>query len=308
MAFQFWTALALLSAAAPDEPSVRLEPRPNQILLEIGGVDVAEYVFDDPDVPRPYFANVRTLGGIRVSRCHPPAEDEAQDHVGLHTGIWLAFGDLSGEDFWRLKARVEHAGFVDPPQADGRIGRWTVRNRYRSADGARVVCEEVCRCELQVRSDGWLLSLDSEFSNPDGEFFFGEQDEMGLGIRVAGPLAVKSKQGGRIVDSEGRVNEAQIWGRNADWVDYGGLAEGRRIGMALLSHPQNPNPSWHHARDYGFVAANFIPRSDGKGRIVVPRGRLFRLRYAVLVYETTQDAQPDVAGCFQSFAETPQRR
>lgn len=266
-----------------------------------GGRVVADYVFADPRVGRPYFANVKTLGGIPVTRNYPPKPEDAQDHVGLHTGIWLAFGDISGTDYWRLKAKVEHAGFVEDPKAGDEHGNWAVRNRYLSADGSQVVCEEVCKYTVEVRSDGYLLTSDSRFTSEKGDFWFGEQDEMGLAIRVATPLVVKSNQGGRIVDSEGRKNELEIWGKVADWVDYGGVIGGRHVGMAILSHSGNPNRSWHHARDYGFVAANPFPRTDGKGRTIVRKGEVFRLRYGVLVYDVAEGTLPDIAGEYRGF-------
>ena len=59
--------------------------------------------------------------------------------------------------------------------------------------------------------------LDSQFSGPE-EFYFGDQEEMGLGVRVATPLAVKN--GGRLLKSEGGIGEKQVWVRQSDWCDY----------------------------------------------------------------------------------------
>lgn len=270
--------------------------------LRIGwkGQPLARYVFVDALVPRPYFAFVNSLNGVRLTRSHPPKPDEAQDHVGLHTGVWLAFGDISGNDYWRLKAKVEHAGFVERPRAvDNRL-LWSVRNRYLSADGKSAVCEEVCQYTLDVVPTGWRLSIDSRFRF-DSEFCFGQQDEMGLGIRVPTALAVKSGQGGRIVDSEGRKNEEEIWGTSADWVDYGGIVDGRRMGLAILSHSGNPYRTWHHARDYGFVAANPFPRDLVK--TTVAAGEEFRLRYAVYVYDAPSSDDANVAGVYRSYVQ-----
>ena len=62
-------------------------------------------------------------------------------------------------------------------------------------------------------------------------FTFGDQEEMGLGIRVATDHAVTN--GGVITSSDGRKNEKQVWGRQADWCDY----SGKGVGVMLMPDP-----------------------------------------------------------------------
>ena len=63
---------------------------------------------------------------------------------------------------------------------------------------------------------------------------------MGLGIRVATALTVKRGKG-HITNSGGRIDEKQVWGRQADWCDYGGIVDGRRLGITLMPDPKNLN-------------------------------------------------------------------
>src|SRR5687768_6499997 len=80
----------------------------NQLQIQVGDKPFASYVYQDDAIPRPYVAHVRSPGGIQVTRNHPPVEGkDATDHAALHPGLWLAFGDLSGADFWRNKAAVK---------------------------------------------------------------------------------------------------------------------------------------------------------------------------------------------------------
>ena len=106
---------------------------------------------------------------------------------------------------------------------------------------------------------------------------------MGLGVRVATSLAVAN--GGRIVDSEGRLNGKGVWGRQSNWCDYHGRIGDVLLGVTLMPDPENFRPSWYHARDYGFVAANPFGRNaftkQEKSRLVVPVGKPLRLRFAV---------------------------
>jgi hypothetical protein len=55
---------------------------------------------------------------------------------------------------------------------------------------------------------GYLIDWASEFTGP-ADFHFGDQEDMGLGVRVATPLAVRN--GGRIVNSDGLKDERQVW-------------------------------------------------------------------------------------------------
>ena len=214
------------------EPRFRFTQQAEALVIELDGRAVARYVFRDPQIHRPYFDRVRTVSGLEVTRPNPPREGvDPTDHVGLHTGLWLSFGDLNGHDYWRLKARTEHAEFVEEPFAVDGEARFAVRNRYLSTQGDEVVCTEVCRYTVRTCQGGWLLAADSEFRPEGTELVFGDQEELGWGVRVATPLVVDRAMGGRMLDSEGRRNGRQIWGQQVAWCDYAGPLEGRWVGL-----------------------------------------------------------------------------
>jgi hypothetical protein len=122
---------------------------------------------------------------------------------------------------------------------------------------------------------------------------------MGLGIRLATPLAVAN--GGRIIDSEGRRDEAQVWGKTAQWCAYSGEVDGKPVGIALMPDPANFRRCWFHARDYGLLAANPFGRNafmgGEKSRVVVPRRTTLRLRYGLLVF----DGSPDLDDAYRAY-------
>jgi methane monooxygenase PmoA-like len=273
---------ARLAAAA--ENRVAIERGERGLQIRIDGRAFADYVFRDDKVVRPYFARLIAPNGIQATRNFPPlAGVDATDHDTMHPGLWLAFGDISGTDFWRNKARVEHVEFVEEPSAAGAGGSFAVRNRYLS--GQKLICQELCRVRLAAGQYGSWIVIDSEFSGPN-EFWFGDQEEMGLGVRVATPLAVKN--GGRLTNSDDLSGEKQVWGKQADWCDYSGQIDGQELGILVVPHPANFRRSWFHARDYGFVAANPFGRQaftkGEKSRVVVAPGESLRLRFAVLVH------------------------
>lgn len=287
---------------ADDLPNVGFQTAPGEVCVTIAGKPVATYLYADAKIQRPYFAHVKSPGGIQVTRNHPPiAGKDSDDHATMHPGIWMAFGDLDGEDFWRNKGRVVHEGFITEPTGGPGKGTLTVRNRYERADGG-LVCHETCRITFLVRPEGYLLVWDSTFS-ANCEFYFGDQEEMGLAFRVATPIAVDT--GGTMRDSQGRKNGQSIWGKTADWCDYSGVVDDRRIGMTLMCHSDNFRPSWMHARDYGFVAANPFGRkafTEGEpSKVVITPGKRFRLRYGILIHDGPQDASPNLAAAYGDY-------
>ncbi len=323
-AFVLNSSLILLGAAAYRVDAADEQPRTDQVglavsneisfkqqdgslAIRIGGKDFAEYVWNDEQVRRPYFRHLRTPSGQQVTRNHPPIKgQDIDDHPTMHPGLWLSFGLLGGTDFWRNKGRVRQVEFVQKPQAGQGTGSFVVKNSYENDD--QVVCTEDCRITISTRVAGYLLTWDSTFRS-DQDFYFGDQEEMGLGVRVATPLAVV--KGGEIIDSENRKNGKQVWGQQAAWCQYGGMIDGQRVGVALLPHPQNFRRSWFHARDYGLLVANpFGRKAFTKGepsRIVVPKGESFRLRFGVLVYGSASDAPVAVADAYRDYLNLESR-
>ncbi len=287
-------AFAAPGRAADVPGRIEVVDRPGQLVIRVDKHELATYVYEDPHIPRPYFKDVHAPGGIQVTRNHPPREGvDPTDHAAYHPGLWLAFGDLGGADFWRNKAVVKHVEFVQRPVSKGRQARFAVRNAYM--DGDAKVCEEVSEYTFVVRPTGILILWDSQFASKDTSFYFGDQEEMGLGLRVATPIAVKSESGGRILDSEGRKNEKATWGKIAAWCDYSGWVDKTFAGVTIMPHPDNVRPCWWHTRDYGFMTANLFGRAAfGAGaasRIEVTAGQRFHLRFGILLHAgATEDA------------------
>jgi hypothetical protein len=117
-------AAASLAAEPPSSKSdFTFEARDGELAISHGGHRVGDYVYRDAKIPRPYFAHLHGPGGIQVTRNHPPQPGkDATDHDVLHPGLWLAFADLSGQDFWRNLAAIKHERFSEPPAVrEGRL-------------------------------------------------------------------------------------------------------------------------------------------------------------------------------------------
>ena len=304
--------LALANAAFAAGPPVRFDRSGDTVRVLVDEKPVATYHMGDQDIPRPHFRDVFTLNGERITRPCPPAPAAYKgndDHATFHPGIWLAFGDLGGEDFWRNKAPVRHVRFEgDFIEGDG-FGSFTVVNRYERAGGGTPVCTETCTWSVRVAPDqGWILSCDSVFQSDDADFAFGDQEEMGLGLRLNTPLTVKFG-GGRIVNSNGGENEKGTWGRQALWCAADGNGGKDRAGAAIMPFPSNFRKSWFHSRDYGLLVANPFGKKamtapDDKSappdKTIVAPGTAFRLGFGLFIY----DGAPDLEKAYGSFLKT----
>ena len=273
-----------------DADGFRCSERPDRLIITHTGQPVAEFVFRDDKILRPYFANVHAPGGAKATRQHPPvAGVDAVDHDTMHPGIWLAFGDISGADFWRNKGRIEHLRFADRPAVrDGRL-RFATECHLRAADG-RMICSLTNRFTIAVQSDAWLIDWDAVFRSDEGEFTFGDQEEMGFGARVA--TAITERNGGLVTSSAGLKTAKNTWGHQAHWCDYSGAVDGHLVGITLVAAPSNFRPSWWHTRDYGLFVANPFGRAAMKqgamSAVTVKRGEDFRLRFGAVIHAGTE--------------------
>ncbi len=300
--FCFWL---MASDAALAEYQVTTQREAGTITVLDDGKPIVTYGYRDKSVRRPYFANVIAPNRVQVTRSFPPREGiDPTDHDTMHPGIWMAFGDISGGDFWRGKAEVRHVRFVEEPVATPNRVHFAVENAYIN-DG-QTICFERGEYEIRRRPNGHLFLFDSTFRAVQ-RADFGDQQEMGLGIRLATPLRVRGGTG-RIVDSEGRVNEAQTWGKRADWCDYSGIIDGHRTGAMLMPDPRNFRPSRFHSRDYGFTVANpFADHDFGQGKenhTVISPGMRLHMRFGVFVYSTQDQAAIDPHAIYRDFLTT----
>ena len=289
--------LAALPHHAEAADGFGTDRRPDSLSISWQGGPVGDYVFRDAKIPRPYFAILRAPDGTQVTRNFPPVQGlDAMDHDTLHPGLWLAFGDLNGVDFWRNKGRIEHLRMVRGPRVEGGRLSFAVEEKYLAPDDA-----EVCRgvndfcfvagTTLQPALPGTLLMWSTSLRRAEGPLTFGPQHEMGLGFRIATPLVVKGGSGG-IVSSHGGKNEAGNWGRLGTWWDYSGIVGGKHAGILVCAATDNPRAVWSHARDYGFLAMNPTgPPPDAKDvpsiLFTVPAGESLQMKFGILFHSST---------------------
>lgn len=289
-----WLLACMVVATASSGRIVAAEPTAadGRLPLVVAGADLGTYVSADAAVLRPFIAGLRTPDGIQVTRHHPPRPGlDADDHATMHPGVWPGFGAVSGHDLWRNRGRIEHVRFTRPPAvADGQL-RFATESRLLDEQG-----EEFGRFDQRIRigkaAGGTLLLWEGTFHALGQPLEFGDQEEMGFGVRVATGLA--EKDGGRLVTSAGDGTAATAWGTVADWCELAGTADGHTVSVTVLASPRNFRPAWWHVRAYGLAVANPFGRAalarGEPSRVIVHPGEPLRLGFGVLARATDASA------------------
>jgi len=259
--------------------------------------------------------------GKKMTRDFPMKRDYERvqtDHPHQRS-FWFAHGNINGLDFWNAFARpldtrykIVHKRFVKA-ESDGKIAVLVAENDWIGND--QLLCRDVRTLRFSTAENMRIIDFDITVTAEQERVVFGDTKEGTFGIRVPEVLAVDGRQGGRILNAEGSVNE-NAWGKRSPWVDYHGLMDGEKVGIAVLNHPSSFRyPTYWHVRGYGLFAANpfgvrdfetesqggdrTVPR--GAGELMLSKGESFTLRYRVLFHAN----EADIANAFKEYAEMP---
>ena len=156
---------------------------------------------------------------------------------------------------------------------------------------------------LEARPEAYLLTWQATFTASDQGLVFGDQAEMGLGVRVA--TAITEKNGGVILGSTGIKGAKATWGKAFEWCDYSGVIDKRQVGVTLMPDPANFRPSWFHNRDYGLMVANPFGRKiltcGEASRVEVKKGQTLKLRCGVLLHSVPSGQSVDLRTAYNDF-------
>lgn len=275
--------LAGLASSQPRPfPRVQAIPQPDfQISFQRDGAEIARYFFG-PGLKRPFVFPVIGPSGRAITRMGHPHDPEGHSH---HNSVWISHNDVNGVNFWADAAgtgRVLHQRIVRLD--DGADEAAVITENAWTGNSGTVVLRERRRLAVHLlAANEWLLLVDLELRPEGRDAVFGKTPFGLIGVRMAKTIGVNDG-GGSIRNSEGQVDEPQVFWKRARWVDYSGpITEQASEGITLFDHPGNPNhPSFFHVRRDGWMGSSFTldaPRT-------LPLAQTLRLRYGLYIHSS----------------------
>lgn len=265
-------------------PAMQVLPLPqNQAAVEWDGREISRYYFGS-DNRRTYLYPLLGPSGKSHTRMGHPHDPNGHSH---HNSFWISHHDVNGIGFWNdassSKGRIVHKRVSRYDDADDEA-LIEVENTWVD-DANTKILEETRTMRFRPLPDReWLLVVDLVLTPGAGAkegVTFGKTPFGITGVRMAKTIGVHDG-GGRILNSEGAINEAGVHWKQARWVDYSGpITKSESGGVTLFDHPLNPShPSYFHVRDDGWMGACL---SYDAPRTIKP-GESLKLRYGLWVH------------------------
>lgn len=286
------------SRKPPPRVQARPEPRSGVSFLVDGRLVLG--LDGGAGMRRPFLYPVLGPSGRPLTRMGHPHDPVSHSH---HNSIWIAHHDVDGTSFWS-----DQGGTIDVV----RITRFEdaddhaaveFTTAWRTAAGGPLLRENRRVTLVTISADVWRIDVESEVHAAERPVTLGGTPFGFLAVRVAKSMGVKDG-GGRILNSEGGVDEAGCFRRPARWVDYTGpVTATLDEGITLFDHPSNlHHPVEFHVRDDGWMGAATTFRA---AHVIAP-GTPLALRHGLLVHggPITADA---IEAEWRRFAALPFR-
>jgi hypothetical protein len=278
-----WPALSAAPQSSTPKPVpvplLQVIPLPNsEISFQRDGVELTRYYFAT-NLNRPFLYPMRGPSGGSLTRMGHPHDPVSHSH---HNSVWISHHDVNGLSSWEDRGvlRILHQRIEELKDGDDSCSA-TVLNQWVNSSGTTVIVERRRMTAHALPRDEWLLEVDLRLDAGLGEVMFGKTPFGFVGVRMAKTIGVNDG-GGTIRNSDGRMNEQEVFWKPARWVDYSGPIKSRTMaGITLMDHPANPNhPSVFHVRNDGWMGASLTFDAP---RALKP-GAPFILRYGLYVH------------------------
>jgi Methane oxygenase PmoA len=300
-----------LAVSNPAQAEWTVEKTEGGAIVKHDGKIVTEYLTRSGS--KPVLWPLNGPDGKPYTRAFPmkAVSGEQKDHPHQRS-CWFTHGSVNGIDFWAEPGSVagtsfgtiEHKDFVTLKSGADEAVIETI-NDWLGPDDKRQLSDRR-RLRFHGAKDQNLIDFDVTLVASDGPVKFGDTKEGSFGCRVAAPLALTSKQGGKIINSDA-VTDKEAWGKRASWVDYQGPIDPEEddvVGIAILNHPASFHyPTFWHVRDYGLFAVNPFGIEDGaKNFYTLEAGKELPLYYQMILH-TGDEKQAKIADAFERYSK-----
>lgn len=289
-------------------PRVQAVPLPHHITsFQLEGRELTACHFDPLDM-RPFWYPIHASRDISLTRMGHPHDPLTHSH---HNSVWVTHNMVNDLDFWGdyakkqgriINVEVSREGYEDTDE----FAAMRMVNHWIAAEDKSVQLIEVRRTEIRPLdgAKSWLMLIDLEYAPLKGKTTtFGATGFGLVAVRVAKSIGVHDG-GGRILNSEGQVNEQQVFRKPARWCDYSGRISNEADGfggITLMNHPMNPhNPTAFHVRDDGWMGCCLSLDTP----VEVTEATKLRVRYGLWVHDgVATQAQSEAQ--WKAFTELP---
>ena len=289
-------------------PRVQVVPLPHHVTsFQLDGRELTALHFDPLDM-RPFWYPILGSKEISLTRMGHPHDPLTHSH---HNSVWISHNSVNELDFWGDQAKnqgriipveVSREGYED---GDSSASMRMVNHWVNAADQT-IQLREIRRTEIRPinGAQSWFMIIDLELAPQKGKTAtFGATGFGLVAVRVAKSIGVHDG-GGRILNSEGQINEEQVFRKPARWCDYSGRISNAVDGLAgitLMNHPMNPhNPTAFHVRNDGWMGCCFSLDTP----VEVTESQKLRVRYALWVHDGIPK-QEEIEHQWQAFVSLP---
>jgi hypothetical protein len=296
--------------------------------VKVNGKPFASYVIDQGN--KPFLWPIYGPTGKAMTRAYPMQDVEGEQHDHIHhRGLTFGHEHINGgTDTWQERATYEEMLKNPKSEATGRKRIVLVGNiKHREftelkADGDHAVIAEICdyvdaqgkrllteerRITFHLIGEMRAIDFDQDLIASDGPVNFEDAKDAGLEIRVPTSMAVDTKLGGHIINSNGLENDT-AWGKPAAWCEYTGPVEGEQLGIAFFDHPSSFRyPTNWHVRSYGLFAANpfgfkALDKTVAARPTELAAGERLKLRHRFIFHKGDEKAAK-IAEAYEAYAK-----
>lgn len=288
-----WGIDAKIQASPPDRqedttgfkpkpvPSMQAIPLPHdQVSFQQEGVERARFHYGS-DLRRPFVYPINGPSGRSLTRMGHPHDPITHSH---HNSVWISHYKVNGVDFWgdhgSNKGIIQHQRVESLEDANTHSA--VVSSSLWKDAGGKTLLKESRRIAIEPKQAGqYVLIIDVRLEADLPEVVLGKTPFGLIGVRMAKSIGVHDGAG-RIMNSDGLINEKEVFWKPARWVDYSGqIANGVIEGITLMDHPTNSNhPTVFHVRNDGWMGACLTFHADK----VLKKGEALHVRYGLFVH------------------------
>lgn len=230
-----------------------------------------------------YFHPLTTPSGLVITDVGP---DDHRHHRGVFLA-WLNVNNKIGKgDFWGWgePAPIENRRIVNRQansvSSTDKTASFSVVNDWVAE--STPLMEETLQAKLTFNANARIHDLAYSFKVKE-DTTLGRYAFSGFSVRTRKdyPITVHDPAGTVSLPAPSHLKPESDW-PNKPWYAFElSLAEGKKAGVAVLSHPKNPTTVWHNVTGIGLINPCII----APGAVNIPASQPLNLRYQVVTFD-----------------------